>query len=98
MPPEQPTQFKANNRGDEPIAVLVVFHHLRGLFFTEKTVRCGKVLRTDRHLFVGLCFNIANPVGVGTESIYHHHLGTFLPVVDDFQNGLAPEASAPGAG
>jgi hypothetical protein len=95
LPSKQPTQSTANNRGDEPIPMLVVFDYRHRLFFTEKTVRRGEMLRTDRDFFVGLCLNVANPVRIGTESIDYYNLGTFFAVVDDFEHGLTPQAGAP---
>lgn len=93
MPAEQPTQSSANNRRDEPIAVLIPFDDCHCFVFTEKTVRCDEMLSPHRHFFAGLCLNIANP-GRGTESIYYHNRGTFFRVVDDFEEGLTPQASA----
>ncbi|HEY7253981.1 MAG TPA: hypothetical protein VIG37_26060 [Methylomirabilota bacterium] len=93
LPPEQPAEPTPNNRRDEPVTVLVALDHSHRFLFTEKSMRRDEMLGADGHFFARARRNVANPVRMWPEAVRHHDLGALLPILDDLQDGLTPQAA-----
>ncbi len=81
-----------NNGSDESISALVTSDYVHGFPFTKKSMRGCEMPRSDGHLFVWLGFNIAKPVRIGAKTVHHYDLGAFLSILDNFEDGLTPQA------
>ena len=56
---------------------------------------CAKTLRTDDNLRAGRRFDVAKPIGVGTEDAHHDCLRHFFAILDDLQHRVAAQTRAP---
>jgi hypothetical protein len=94
FPSQQPSKACANDRGNELVAMLVTFDHSRSFLFTEKAMGCDKMSPSYGYFFIRLSLNVPKPIGIRTEAVCYDYLGTFFPVLDDFEYGLPPETGA----
>ena len=92
-PSQQPSEARANDGGNDSVAILVTFDHSRRFIFTEKTMGRDEMLSPDCYFFVGLRLNVPKPVRIRTKSICYDDLRTLVPVLDDFKHGLPPDTS-----
>jgi len=94
MPAQETAQHPANNRCDEPVALLVANDHAHCFVLVENAVDCNKTLRTNDHLRVRGGLYVTKPVGGETKGTHHGRFRAFFPILQDLQDGVAAQASS----
>jgi hypothetical protein len=70
FPSQQPSKARANDRGNEPVAMLVMLDHSGCFLFTEKTMGCDKMSPSYGYFFIRLRLNTANRRAIASMEAY----------------------------
>lgn len=95
LPAQQPAEAVADNRGDEPVSLLVIPDHLQGFRQIWKTGTCRKTAPSYGDFNPRLRLDIEKPIGIPAETSNHEHFRDFLPVLHDLEHGFPLPPATP---